>query len=117
MSAWTYYSPLWLGMIVAGVVGYGNLEQLSSMEPGLRWTVLVLGCVGVGVQCQLAMIGCQGVFAQVLPIPRGRSIRGRGAVLGGAFLLGWVGLGFVGMLLRSEALSWAPWVVLELSPE
>jgi hypothetical protein len=108
MSAWTYYSPLWLGTILAGIVGYSSLDQLPPMATGLLWTVFVLGCLVVGVHCQLVMIGAQGVFAQVLPAPGGRSIRGRAAVVGGSFLFGWVLFAVVAALLRTEGMPRAP---------
>ena len=107
MGPWTYYSPLWLGTIIAGVVGYNRLDQLTVL--------LVVGCVLVGVQCQLVMIGAQGIFAQVLPVPRGRSIRGRSAVVGGTCLLGGVAFGIVAVLLHLEEVRVAPLVLATLS--
>jgi hypothetical protein len=108
MGPWTYYSPLWLGAIIAGVVGYSALDQFPSMPVWLLWLVFVVGCVLVGVQCQLVLIGAQGIFAQVLPVPRGRSIRGRGAAVGGSFLIGWVVFSVVAVLFRSEEMRAAP---------
>lgn len=115
MGPWTYYSPLWLGTIIAGVVGYNALDQLPPMAAWLLWLVFVVGCVLVGVQCQLVMIGAQGVFAQVLPVPRGRSIRGRGAIAGGGFLLGWVAFGVVSGVLLLEELRVVPLVLAGVS--
>ena len=57
------------------------------------------------------MVGVQGIFAQVLPVPRGRSIRGGGAVLGGTFLLAWAASSTVAVLLRSEEMRTAPLVI------
>jgi biotin transporter BioY len=65
----------------------------------------------VGIQCQLVLISAQGLFAQVLPVPRGRSIRGSGAMAGGGFLLGWVVFSVVAVLLRSEEMRGAPVVL------
>ena len=107
MGAWTYYSPLWLGTIIAGVVGYNRLHQLTVL--------FVVGCVLVGVQCQLVMIGAQGIFARVLPVPGGRSIRGRSAAVGGTCLLGWAAFGIVAVLLHLEEVRVAPLVLATLS--
>lgn len=115
MGPWTYYSPLWLGTIIAGVVGYSALDELPPMATWLLWVVFVGGSVLVGVECQLVMIGAQGVFAQVLPVPRGRSIRGQGAVIGGCFLLGWVAFGVVSSVLLLQQLHVVPLVLAGVS--
>lgn len=111
MSAWTYYSPLWLGAIIAGVVGYGLLDQFPPLPAWALWSCFAGLCLLAGLQCQLALIGAQGIFAQVLPVPRGRSVRGEAAVLGGALLLGWVVLSAVAGLLWFEDMLWAPLAV------
>lgn len=115
MGFWTYYCPLWLGAILAAVVGYGVVDQFPPMAGWLVWPTFVLGCLLVGVQCQLGMVGAQGVFAQVVPVPGGRSIRGRGAVIGGILLLGWVVLSTVAGLLQSEQMDLAPLVLAVIS--
>jgi hypothetical protein len=115
MGPWTYYSPLWLGTIIAGVVGYNALDQLPPMATWLLWLVFVVGSVLVGVQCQLVMIAAQGIFAQVLPVPRGRSIRGRGARFGGSLLLGWVAFGSVAGVLWLERVRVMPSVLAVVS--
>jgi hypothetical protein len=61
------------------------------------------------------LIGVQGAFAQVLPVPAGRSIRGRGAVTGGLLIITCVALGAVAGLLQSEELARAALVVGVLS--
>lgn len=115
MSRWTYYCPLWLGAIIAAAVGYSALGQLPPMATWLLYVLYVAGCLLTGVQCQLAMIGAQGLFAQVLPVPHGRSIRGGAAMLGGTFLLGWVALSVVTALLWTEKLPVAPLVLAVVS--
>lgn len=84
MSAFAYYSPLWIGaLLCAGVLAAdpGRLPQEH------RSAAFVLACAVVGVYCQLALVGWQGASARVLPVPGGRSIRGRGAVVTGGLLL------------------------------
>ncbi len=84
MGPWTYYSPLWLATIVAFAV-FANSPQLDWLPAdGLfYWTFGVVGSVLVGVLCQLGMFALQGAAAQVMPVPFGRSIRGRGAKVTG----------------------------------
>jgi hypothetical protein len=86
MSAWSYYSPFWLGTLIAALVmalGWNSLWEL----PGWQVT-LILGGVSLafGVLCQIEMFAVQGAFGQVLPVPGGRTIRGRAAVFAGVFL-------------------------------
>jgi len=111
MGPWTYYAPFWLGSILVGVAGYSHLDQYPQFEPWLRWTLFVVGCLLAGVQFQLVMIGTQGIFAQVLPAPGGRSIRGRGAAIGGALLILWFVAGAVGGVLKSKDLETAPLIL------
>ncbi len=84
MNRFVYYSWFWLGALAcAGFVGAGSYETL----PNPRWLILAAISVPAGVVCQLLFIGTQGTFAQVLPVPIGRSIRGRGAVVTGALII------------------------------
>jgi hypothetical protein len=61
------------------------------------------------------MFGAQGAFAQVLPVPRGRTIRGRGAVVGGALLLAFFVLGVVGVFFAMNGLFLTATVFVSLS--
>ena len=110
MGRWTYYCPLWLGTLLAGALVATYREQLPPMRTGVLVAAVICGCVACGVLCQLLLIGAQGLFAQVLPVPGGRSIRGRGAVVGGGFVFLWSAAGLVAALLRIEGLTTA-WVV------
>lgn len=107
MSRFTYYSPLWLGFLLT----WPLKDVLSDNAPAaLRdtpWVWVALLAVCAGVVAQLLMVGAQGAFAQVLPVPRGRSIRGRGAVFGGMEILAAAALAPITLLLRSEGLTTA----------
>jgi hypothetical protein len=92
MSRLTYYSPLWIGTLLAAIVASGSYDQLPAMflaggSKALSALYIGLGSVAIGLVCQLGMLGCQGVFAQVLPAPGGRSVRGRGPTLCGVLIL------------------------------
>lgn len=101
MGRFTYYAPLWLGTALAAVMllTYRGLLALADWQ---FWLLLCVGSPLVGLVCQLAMIGVQGAFAQVLPVPGGRSLRGRPAMLAGAALLAALALGSAGALLAIE---------------
>ena len=105
MSAWTYYSPLWLGALLVLALNDSLRAALPPMEPWKTWLVVAGVAVAVAVQSQVLMIGAQGAFAQVLPVPVGRSIRGGGAVGSGWLLIGWVVLSAVTVLLGHEAVT------------
>ena len=115
MGRWTYYSPLLLGTLLAALMCATYSELLPPMSTGLLVTVLIGGCVLAGVLCQFLMVAAQGMLAQVLPVPGGRSIRGRGAVAGGGLLLLWVATGAVAALLRAEGLGTAAVVLAIVS--
>jgi len=115
MGVWTYYSPLWMGPAVVLLLNKLFRAAFPPMELAGEWAFL--GAVGVVVALlgQLLMVGAQGAFAQVVPVPLGKSVRGRGAVVvGGLVVLAVALLGFAGLrlLLRGEAgfddaLRWA----------
>lgn len=111
MGAWSYYSPLWLGALLVLVLNESVQGALPVMSPAGEWTVLAGIAALVGLECQVLMIGAQGAFAQVLPVPVGRSIRGRGAVVAGGLLMTWVVLGGVTVLLGYERVTDAAVVV------
>jgi hypothetical protein len=84
MGPFTYYTPLWLGTLISAALlhasGYGA-------DWSFRVPLLILVAAPVGLACQLAMFGAQGAFAQVLPVPIGKSIRGRPATVCGSLTL------------------------------
>jgi predicted membrane channel-forming protein YqfA (hemolysin III family) len=98
MSAWTYYAPFWLGTLCPAIV---YCFRLTSMPNRPIWAHLLAPVFFIitGVVLQLGVIGLQGVFAHVLPVPRGRSIRGRVATAVGCLLLSWFVLGGMAMLI------------------
>ncbi len=112
MGPWTYYSPLWLGMILA-LLSHDTIRAHSTDPESWQAWMLVVGVgAGIGLLGQLLLIGAQGAFAQVLPVPRGRSIRGRGAVVGGLLIIACVALCGIAALLWSEELAAASWALL-----
>ncbi len=111
MGPWTYYSPLWLGMLLAFVSHDTIRQRLTEPDAWTAWAVVAgVGAV-LGLAGQVLLIGVQGVFAQVLPVPGGRSIRGRGAVGGGFLLIVFVAFTGVAALLWSEELAMASWIL------
>lgn len=114
MGRWTYYAPFYLGALVTVIVAWNyraSLPEWMARSYGVFWPasgaaafwpmVIALGLL-VGLHLQLGLIGLQGAFAQVLPVPGGRSIRGGGAVLGGVLILAWWVLAGIALLLRLE---------------
>ncbi len=104
MSRWTYYSPLVIGLLLPLTLYDPILQsdRVLALPQQARWAVLAGVCLACGIHAQLAMFACQGVFARVLPVPFGRSVRGREAVLCGWFLLGYLVLAFAAFLLYSD---------------
>jgi len=115
MSLWSYYSPLGLGLLVTLVLHETVRAHAPAMPSWAEWPFVVGVGLVVGLLCQLMMIGVQGAFAQVLPVPVGRSIRGRAAEIGGCLIMGCVALAVVAVLLRLDELSSAALVVGVLS--
>ena len=115
MGFWTYYSPLGLGIVLTlvlqGDVWQWYLDSIPTLQDSLRWPLVLATAVVAGIGCQLAMVGTQGAFAQVLPVPGGRSIRGRGAVVGGVLILAALVLGVIATLLKAEGVGAAPMIV------
>jgi hypothetical protein len=115
MGRWTYYSPLWLGALLVILMNDSLRAALPPMEPWAHWLVVAGVAVAAGLQSQVLMIGAQGAFAQVLPVPWGRSIRGRSAAAGGWLLIGWVALSLATVLLGYEEITQAALVLGGLS--
>ena len=112
MGRFAYYTPAALGALLVLSQSTLLFEQprVAALADAARWTVLVLACLVNAMLFQLLMIGAQGAFAQVLPVPKGGSIRGRTAVVTGFLILASVGLAMVGGLLQSESiLTGATW--------
>jgi hypothetical protein len=110
MGRWTYYSPLVLGTLLV-VAMNESLRAMLTWSDWAEWLVVTGVAVAVGIQCQVLMIGAQGAFAQVLPVPFGKSIRGGAATLAGWLLIAWVILSAITVLLGFEAVTQAAVVV------
>lgn len=102
MGRMTYYAPLWLGTIIGIILMWGSHELHGGGEPMSHKLKAAVNGFLIGCVCQTIMIGLQGVFAQVLPVPGGRSIRGQTAAVSGTMLLASVALGLVAGLLAYE---------------
>lgn len=115
MGRWTYYSPLWLGALLVLVMNDALRASLPPLQPWAQWLIVAGAAVAVGLQCQVLMLGAQGAFAQVLPVPWGKSQRGSGAAAAGWLLIAWVGLSGATVLLGFEAITPAAMVLGVLS--
>jgi hypothetical protein len=104
MGRWTYYCPLWLGPLLVLAMN-DSLRAAMHWSDQTEWLIVVGLAVAAGLQCQVLMIGAQGAFAQVLPVPMGKSIRGGGAAVAGWLLIAWVGLSTVTVMLGFEAVT------------
>jgi hypothetical protein len=101
---WGYYSPFLIGIALTFLQSDSIFRQLdlwAALPTELRWAAVAALSLLAGAACQLLMAGAQGAFAQVLPVPFGRSLRGRPAVVSGAGLLTGVGLLGAAVLLQS----------------
>lgn len=94
--------PFWGGLLLAGlfaVSGYHQDSGMAYLGPAIGYVLLF------AVGCQLAMFGAQGVSAQVLPVPFGKSIRGRGAATTGMLLLAAVSAGVATAMLALQSVD------------
>ncbi len=115
MGLWTYYSPLLLGTLLAWLIAANSWSTVEIWPAWQRTLLLVLGCPLVGGLCQVGMLGAQGAFAQVLPVPPGRSIRGRAAVLTGAAILATLAAGAVAVFLAVQDVRAAAWTLAAIA--
>lgn len=99
MGPFAYYSPLLIGILLVLSMSGTIRESFPTYSDGAWYPMLAAFAIGAGVLCQAIMIGLQGVYAQVLPVPVGKSIRGGAAVAAGAMIL-------------ISALSFAAWALL-----
>lgn len=111
MTRVTYYSPVVLGTVVTLTLHQTIAEMGPLLREELYWPFVGLVSLAVGILCQFLMFGAQGAFAQVLPVPGGRSIRGRGAVVSGGLLIAGIALAVAAGLLASEEVAAAGWVL------
>lgn len=115
MGRWTYYSPLLLGAFLVLAMYDALRDLMPAWSPQLQWATIIGIAIVAGLHTQVLMVGAQGAFAQVLPVPGGRSIRGGAAVAAGWLLIAWCGLSAVTVLLGYEAISRAAQILGALS--
>ncbi len=115
MGRMTYYSPLLLGMVLVFVLNESVRAAFPLAEAWRQWLYVTAGALAVGLECQLLMVAAQGAFAQVLPVPFGKSVRGRGAVLAGWLFFASSTLGAAAWLLGGAGARMAMMVLIVLS--
>ncbi|MGE3181903.1 MAG: hypothetical protein AB7N71_09750 [Phycisphaerae bacterium] len=118
MSRWGYYSPLWVGFVIGLILLKSTFAQGPEELAWVYWGKLLAGAVILALVTQLGMLGAQGAFAQVLPAPGGKSIRGRVAVVAGIFVLGAIVASAVAGFLyadRNEGTALASMIVAGLA--
>lgn len=86
MNAWTYYSPLWLGALLVLALN-DTIRGSMTYSDAKEWIIVAAYAISTGILCQGLLIGAQGAFAQVLPVPVGRSLRGGSAASAGWLLI------------------------------
>jgi len=114
MGRATYYSPLWLGALLVLALNE-PLRVGLTLPDATEWLIVAALAIAAGLQSQVLLVGAQGAFAQVLPGPWGRSVRGRSAALAGWLLIAWVWLSVVTVMLGFETVTQAALVVGVLS--
>ena len=114
MSFWTYFSPSLLGAGLALILYWNGLQTMPDRSAGLHVVYAAGWAVIAAAASQLLMMGAQGAFAQVLPAPGGKSIRGRGAVVAGASILAAGVLAAAAVLLYAEGLN-APGLIAAIA--
>ncbi|MBP7746843.1 MAG: hypothetical protein KA383_12000 [Phycisphaerae bacterium] len=114
MGRATYYSPLWLGALLVLALNE-PLRVGLTLPDATEWLIVAALAIAAGLQSQVLLVGAQGAFAQVLPVPWGRSVRGRSAALAGWLLIAWVWLSVVTVMLGFETVTQAALVVGVLS--
>lgn len=107
MGRWTYYSPLWIGALLIFSLNDAIRRGVAAYPDWQQWLIVVGAAIAGGLHCQILMLGTQGAFAQVLPVPGGRSIRGPAATMAGWLLALWFVLGIATVLLLMEGITTA----------
>lgn len=99
MSPFAYYSPMLVGVVLIFSMSGAIRESYPTYSDAAWYAMLTYLALRTAVHCQFIMIGLQGVYAQVLPVPMGKSIRGGAAVAAGSLIL-------------ISALGFAAWALL-----
>jgi hypothetical protein len=87
MGPLTYFAPFVFALLGTVLAGFSLPDLFPQRVPWMFWTALVVTSLANAVLAQFLMIGAQGAFAQVMPVPWGRSIRGSGALLAGVLII------------------------------
>ncbi len=111
MGRWAYFAPLWFGPLLVLGLNDAIRQTVPKWEQSAQWLLVAAIAAAAAVQGQVLMVGAQGAFAQVLPVPVGRSIRGGAAVAAGWGLVGWVVLTVVTAILSYEGVTLAAMVI------
>lgn len=102
MTKWQYWSPSLIGAVLGWIIGL-QIHGNSQGNPLVSLALLPLAYALTGaVSLQLTIFALQGLFAGVLPVPFGKSMRGANCRVIGLLLL--LGL-LVGLLLRVTGAS------------
>ncbi|MBI5863139.1 MAG: hypothetical protein HZB38_01235 [Planctomycetes bacterium] len=115
MGPWTYYSPFAVGVLLVLALSGTLRASVPHLSDAAAYSYIAAIALGGGIVAQLLMLGIQGARAQVLPVPVGRSIRGRPAVTAGYLILNSALLSIVAFLLGNESLTTASWVLAILA--
>lgn len=115
MGRFTYYSPALIGAAITATFAKTLTDSAPAMFRDMPWLWVTIYAVVVGILFQILMVASQGVFAQVLPVPGGRSIRGRAAVAGGTLLDLGIGALAVAAFLHGEGLRLAAMILAIVS--
>ena len=76
MTKLHYYSPGIAGLLIGLIVGYETSASLGLPRFMTYALVPLLTAIDLGLTCQLGVLGFQGLFAGVLPVPIGKTLRG-----------------------------------------
>ena len=89
MTKWQYWSPLIVGGVVGEIYGLQTYRSLGGNPLVSVVALPLLFALGGAISLQLMLVGAQGLFAGVLPVPFGKTIRGtRCRVVGFLWLFG-----------------------------
>ena len=107
MTRMGYLSPGILGALVGLIYAvFGGDYSTNQRLVLAAWLVPLLLVAG-----QLAMVAAQGIFAGVLPVPPGKSIRGTKCVVVGLFVVTGGAVGIVAYLLARVEIGTAAMIV------
>lgn len=115
MNRATYYAPLPLGFLGTLLLHNWIADATPAFLAARPWVFVGAVALAVGGTCQVLMLAAQGILAQVLPAPGGRSIRGRAAATAGGLLAATVVLAITAALMRTEGLVSPAWATAGLA--